>query len=105
MTDTPLAFASSDRIDAFKELAGRFLSEIIGLPWALMTEESALSDFSGFGLDDRENLRAFDDEAYGVYWDTWVVKRICERYRIESFPVTIPMVQLFERIDRAAPLR
>lgn len=105
MSDTPLVFASGDRIDAFKELADRFLSEIFGLPWALMTDESALSDFSGCGLDDREDLRTLDDEAYGVYWDKWVVTRICERYRIESFPVTIPMVQLFERIDRVAPLQ
>jgi hypothetical protein len=105
MSDTPVTFASSDRIDVYKDLVDRFLSEIFGLPWALMTDESALSDFSGCGLDDREDLRGFDDDAYGAYWDRWVVERICERYRIESFPVTIPMVELLDRIYRAAQLQ
>ena len=105
MSDTPFTSATSDRIDAFKELADRFLREILDLPWALITDESSLSDFNGCGLDDREDLRTLDDEAYRAYWEKWVVERVCERYRIESFSVTIPMVQLLARIDRAAPLQ
>ena len=105
MSDTPFTFAERDRIDAFEELADRFVFEIFDLPWALMTDESTLSDFNGCGLDNREDLKALDDEAYRAYWEEWVVKRVCEHYRVESFPVTIPMVQLLERIDRAAPLQ
>ena len=105
MSDPTFTFAIRDRIDAFEELADRFVFEIFDLPWALMTDESTLSDFNGCGLDNREDLKALDDEAYRAYWEEWVVKRVCEHYRVESFPVTIPMVQLLERIDRAAPLQ
>ena len=105
MSDTPFTFALRDRIDAFEELADRFVFEIFDLPWALMTDESTLSDFNGCGLDNREDLKALDDGAYSEYWEEWVVKRVCDHYRIESFPVTIPMVKLLERIDRAAPLQ
>jgi hypothetical protein len=105
MSDKPVVFASSDRIDAFKELPDRFVNDIFGLPWALMTDESALSDFRGCGLDDREDLSGYDDAAYAAYWDQWVVERICTRYRVESFPVSILLVQLFERIDRATSLQ
>lgn len=105
MNDTRVTFAASDRIDAFKELADRFLREILDLPWALITDESSLSDFNGCGLDDRQDLGAFDDEAFRAYWEKWVVERVCAHYRIESFPVTTPLVQLLARIDRAAPLQ
>ena len=102
---TPLTYAPRDRIDAFEELANEFVREILGLPWALMTDESALSDFSGCGLDARHDLDVLDDEAYRAFWETWIVERVCDRYRIEPFPITIPMVQLFERIHRATPLQ
>ena len=105
MSDTPFTFSPRDRIDAFAELAERFLQEILDLPWALMTDESSLSDFNGCGLDDRDDLGELDGEAHKAYWNQWVVARVCDRYRIEPFPVTIPMVQLLERIDRAAPLQ
>lgn len=100
----PLTYAPSDRIDAFDELANEFLHEILGLPWALMTDESALSDFHGCGLSEEE-LDGLDDQARNDYWDEWVVRRVCERYRIEPFPVTIHMAALFARIERAAPLQ
>ena len=101
----PLTYAPRDRIDAFEELANDFVREVLCLPWAMMTDESALSDFSGCGLDDRDDLDGLDNEAHRAFWDKWVVERVCDRYRIESFPVTIYMVQLFERIERAAPLQ
>jgi len=100
-----VTYAPRDRIDAFEELANDFVREVLGLPWALMTDDSALSDFSGCGLDDRDDLKGLEDEAHRAFWDDWIVERVCERYRIEAFPVTIGMVQLFERIDRAAPLQ
>ena len=103
--ELPLTYAPRDRIDAFEELANDFVREVLGLPWAMMTNESALSDFSGCGLDDRDDLGWLDDEAHRAFWDKWVVERVCDRYRIESFPVTIYMVQLFERIERAAPVQ
>ena len=49
MSEKPLIFAARDRINAFEELANEFVREVFGLPWALMTDESALSDFSGCG--------------------------------------------------------
>lgn len=100
-----LTYASRDRINAFGELANEFLREILGLPWALMTDESSLSDFSGCGLDTQSDLEVLDDDAHRAFWEKWVVERVCSRYRIEPFPVTIPMVQLFERIERATPLQ
>ena len=103
--ESPVTYAPRDRIDAFEELANDFVREVLGLPWALMTDESALSDFSGCGLDGRDDLIGSDGEAHRVFWDKWVVERVCERYRIEAFPVTISMVQLFDRIERAAPLQ
>ena len=102
---SPLSYAPRDRIEAFEELANEFVHEIFGLPWALITDESTLTDFSGCGLDTREDLEELDDEAHRAFWDQGVVERVSERYRIESFPVTISMVQLFERIERAAPLQ
>jgi hypothetical protein len=100
----PLTYASSDRIDAFEELATEFLREILELPWALMTDESALSDFHGCGLG-ADKLNGQHESTRDGYWDEWVVRRVCERYRIERFPVTIRMVDLFARIERAAPLQ
>jgi hypothetical protein len=102
---TPLTYAPRDRIDAFGELANEFVHEILGLPWALMTDESALSDFSGCGLEARHDLEILDDEAHRVFWEKWIVERVCGRYRIEPFLITIPMVQLFERIQRATTLQ
>lgn len=99
-----LTYAPRDRINAYEALANEFVREILGLPWALMTDESALLDFSGCGLDAQDDLEVLDDEAYRAFWEKWVVERVCDRYRIESFPVTIPMVQLLERIERAVRL-
>lgn len=96
----PVSYAPSDRIDEFNELASDFLSEVLGLPWALITDESALSDFSGCGLD---CVDGEDDETRQTMWEKWVIECVCQRYRIEPFPVSILLVQLFERIDRAAP--
>ncbi|VVE49268.1 hypothetical protein PCO31111_04623 [Pandoraea communis] len=102
---SPLSYAPRDRINAYEALANEFILEILVLPWALMTDETALSDFSGCGLDAREDLEVLDDEAHRAFWEKWVVERVCNRYRIESFPVTIPMVQLFERIESATRLQ
>lgn len=102
---TSLGYAPRDRIDAFGELANEFVREILGLPWALMTDESALSDFSGCGPEDQHDPEGLDDEAHREFWDKWIVERVCGRYRIEPFSVTIPMVQLFERIQRAIALQ
>lgn len=99
---TPVNYAPSDRIDEFKELASDFLNEVLGLPWALITDESALSDFSGCGF---AMVADADDETRHAMWEQWVVDCVCQRYRIEPFPVSILLVQLFERIDRAAPLQ
>jgi len=102
---TSLVYAPRDRIDAFGELANEFVREILGLPWALMTDESALSDFSGCGPEDQHDLEGLGDDARREFWDKWIVERVYSRYRIEPFPVTIPMVQLFERIQRSTTLQ
>jgi hypothetical protein len=91
---SPVTYAPRNRIDAFEELAEDFVHEVLGLPWALMTDESSLSDFSGCGLDGRDDLTGLDDEAHRAFWDEWVVECVCQRYRVEAFPVTISMVQL-----------
>jgi hypothetical protein len=102
---TSLGYAPRDRIDAFGELANEFVREILGLPRALMTDESTLSDFSGYGPEDQHDPEGLDDEAHREFWDKWIVERVCGRYRIEPFPVTIPMLQLFKRIQRAIALQ
>lgn len=102
---SPLTYAPRDRIDAFGELANEFVREILGLPWALMTDESALSDFSGCGLEAQHDLEGLDDEGHRVFWETWIVERVCGRYQIEQFPVTISMVQLFEQVQSATNLQ
>lgn len=102
---SPITYAPRDRIDAFGELANEFVREILGLPWALMTDESTLSDFSGCGMDTLSDLEGLDDDAHRAFWEKWVVERVCGRYRIEPFSVTISMVQLFERIEGATPVQ
>lgn len=94
--------ASTDRMDIHQDLANKFLDEILDSPGALITDESSLTDFNGCGLDDRDDLAGLGNEAFRAYWEAWVVERVCERYLIEPFPVTIDIVELFESIDRAA---
>jgi hypothetical protein len=99
----PVVFAPSDGVDAYASLSEEFVREILALPWAMISDASCLSDFCGCGLDDRDDLQGLDDVAFNAFWDKWIVERVCERYRIEAFAVTIRMVDLFARIERVAP--
>ncbi|MBS1814413.1 MAG: hypothetical protein JSS87_06025 [Acidobacteria bacterium] len=59
-----IIFASTARISQYRDLELDFVSEILGLPWALMTDESSLWDFHGETNNDEfiEKIR----QRYGV---------------------------------------
>lgn len=110
---TPVQFAAHERVDAFGFTAETFITEVLGLPWAFISDESTLADFSGIGLpeeddeheDEDVDAPAADAEARHERWAGRIVDRICTRYRIDRFPVTIRLVDLFARIEGAAPLQ
>jgi hypothetical protein len=43
--EVPIQFASSDRIQAHANLTDDFVKQVLGLDWALITDESSLWDF------------------------------------------------------------
>jgi hypothetical protein len=46
-TYVPIEFASRERVEAHRELADDFISRVLEIDWALITDESSLWDFNG----------------------------------------------------------
>lgn len=103
MSKPSVIFAATEHVDAYEELCANFVHEILELPWALISDESRLSDFRGLGQSKRADSAEVEDAAAEAYWDEEIVSRVCDRYGVQSFPVDIKMVDLFARIDRVLP--
>jgi hypothetical protein len=103
MSKPSVIFAATEHVDAYEELCAEFVHEILALPWAMISDESRLSDFRSLGQSQRGDSTGVDDAAAEAYWDEKIVRRVCDRYGVESFSVDIKMVDLFARIDRMLP--
>ena len=102
--DPPVViFSSTERVSHYDALSKSFVRVVLGLPWAMISDDSMLVDFRGCGLPSRADGAAFDDAAADAYWDTFIVERVCAQYGIEKFPVEIRMIDLFARIDSLLP--
>lgn len=103
MSKPTVIFAATEHVNAYEELCAEFVREILELPWAMISDESRLSDFRSLGQGQHLDSAGFDDAGAEAYWDEKIVIRVCDRYGVESFPVDIKMVDLFARIDRVLP--
>jgi hypothetical protein len=63
-TKVPVQFASQERVKAHAELAGDFISRVLNLKWAWLTDESSLWDFHHD--ETNEVLTAKIKQVYGV---------------------------------------
>jgi hypothetical protein len=103
MSKPTVIFAPAEHVSAFEELCESFIREILELPWAMISDESRLSDFRILGRSHREDDTSFDDAAAEAHWDAQIVTRICARYGLENFSVDIRLVDLFARINGVLP--
>lgn len=60
----PISYASQDDIQAHSETSERFINLVLGLEWALITNESSLNDFSL--IEDSTSLEEKIKEVFGV---------------------------------------
>lgn len=60
----PITFASNDDIQAHSETSKRFINLVLGLEWALITNESSLDDFSV--IEDVADLEEKIKKVFGV---------------------------------------
>jgi Mn-dependent DtxR family transcriptional regulator len=60
-------FADSTETEQRQALLARFLNDVLGLPWAFVSDESHLSDFDG--VLSREELISRAQAVYGVTLD------------------------------------
>ena len=86
-----ITIAPQDGIDQFDALAREFLPAILGHDFdeVMITDESSLSDFSGF----RETREEFDA------WERKVLQRIEDRYGVRPLDSGIHLVDLFRDIE------
>lgn len=63
-TSFPIEFADSSKVEAHGDLAAEFITRVLQLDWALITDESSLSHFHTDADDAR--LQARVKEIYGV---------------------------------------
>jgi hypothetical protein len=97
-----VVIAPQERIDDFEPTAVEFFRVVLGMDYGecIVTDESRLSDFASCGLpDDIADATQSLKELYAA-WDAWVVPAICSRYGFADISPTIPLVDLFEQIER-----
>jgi hypothetical protein len=94
-----------DRIDAYEATGRRFMSEILEMDWdsILVTDLSALSDFSSCGLPDDIETGDTLESLYNA-WDAWVIPKIEEVFGIRLEKTTILLVDLFDTIEKKPAL-
>ena len=60
----PIQFASDERVSRFTELRNHFVTTVLGLDWAFLSDESSLWDFHEYA--DNDHLIRKIGEVYGV---------------------------------------
>jgi len=82
-THVPIEFASSSRIDMHPELKADFIRRVLDLPWAFLSDESALGDFH-------------EDESNDL-----LVRKIHTVYGVNVSDITSGnLAEIFERIAK-----
>ena len=68
LKDKQVTYASTDRVEEFRKLAGDFMMDLFDLPSGdyLITDESSLRDFTEFGTSDTSPLWRRITEIYGI---------------------------------------
>ena len=91
-------FADTEMIDGFEAEAHDLLVHILRLSpdEVFISDESALSDFSGCGLPDGIEYASLDEEHRA--WKTWVLERIQACYGVGPADTDVLLVELFADI-------
>lgn len=98
----PTRFADTEMVDGFEAEAHDLLVHILRLSpdEVFISDESALSDFSGCGLPDDVEYASPDEEHRA--WKTWVLERIEACYGVRPLTPTCSWLNCSRISDRYA---
>ncbi len=103
ISDHPrIEICEQDLIDQMAPLGREFFSRVLQLDWddCLVTDESALSDFSFSGVPEgvipsEATLR----EAYAA-WDAWILNNVRQHFGIELPRTNLRLLTVFDLIEK-----
>jgi hypothetical protein len=113
MKERRFELADQFQIADFEETASTFFEDILGMDYSqiLLTDESALSDFTCCGESCSDFPHELNDEAVPrpeqyVRWDKWAREKVSKRYGVEVTETgTVYLVALFRQIEAAKEVR
>jgi len=101
VSKTTVVVATQDRIELYEATARDFFGRVLDMNYdeCLVTDLSALSDFSSCGLPDDHPETETLEQLYAA-WDVWVTAKVREVYGIHLETTAILFVDLFEQIEQ-----
>lgn len=97
-----LEICEQDQIDQAAPMGREFFSRVLGIDWdqCLVTDESALSDFSFSGMPaERIPAQGTLAQHYAV-WDAWVLAKIQEEFGATIPRTGLRLLAVFELIEQ-----
>lgn len=96
-----IEFAEQDLIEQAAPLGREFLKRVLDMDWddCLVTDESALSDFSLCGIP-RDQLPEGPDlkQCYAI-WDAWVLQKVKDEFGVELPRTGLLLLTVFDLIE------
>jgi hypothetical protein len=94
---TKFTLADQTEINARYDIGERFFEDMLALSIhdCMVTDLSALSDFSGCGLPTDLKTDSMSLDQYYAAWRTWVIGKIRTEYGITIENTNIMLVELF----------